>query len=65
MNEDFDISNHTASAIVFGIILVISYMACAFIGASFDPFDWPAIVRVILLALVVGNLYFAFGDLPE
>lgn len=67
MNDfnDLDISDRAASVILFGIILVLSYMVCAFIGASFDPFVWPAVVRLALLVLFFGNAYFAFGDLRE
>lgn len=63
--NDLNISDGAAAAILFVIILMVSYIACAFIGASFDVFEWPMLMRALLLVLVIGNLYFAFGDLPE
>lgn len=64
MNDfnDFELSDSAASFILFFLILAVSYFACAFIGASFNPFDWPAIVRVLLLVALVGDLYLAFGE---
>lgn len=63
--NDLNISDGAAAAILFVIILMVSYIACAFIGASFDVFEWPLLMRALLLGLIAGNGWFCFGDFEE
>lgn len=63
--NDLNISDGAVAAILFVIILVVSYIACAFISASFDVFEWPLLMRALLLGLIVCDGWFCFGDFEE